>query len=634
MCGICGIIAPAAKTKKSYNIVQKMMTTLSHRGPDGYGIVQGENYCFGHRRLAVIDPEHAVQPMTSEDGSIILVYNGEIYNYIELRQELTRNGYKFKTLSDVEVLLISYQAYGIDCLSKLSGMFSFTLFDRNSNNFFCARDHFGIKPFYYAMLPDGGFIFASEIKALLKHPQVKAACDQKGFNQYLTFQFCLDNQTLFKDIFKLLPAHYVFLNAADLNNKTIIHSKPYWQLSYSIDTHHTEEYFIDTLQFLLQNSINKQMRSDVPLGGYLSGGLDSSSVVAMAASQYGRGFECFTGKFSEGRDYDESKFAKIVTQKFGCLYNEVIPSSSDFIELLPKLIYYMDEPAAGPGLFPQYLVSKMAKEKVTVVLGGQGGDEIFGGYARYMVAYLEQCLKGAIFETQEEGQHIVALDSIIKNLPMLKQYVPMLKSFWQKGLFEHMDVRYFRLVDRSPNLKSILHQDLWGLYDPEEIFSHFQKIFNHPETHSYLNKMTNFDQQTLLPALLQVEDRVSMAVSLESRVPMLDHKIAELLASMPPAMKFKNGQTKYALHKAMQSIVPEKVLARKDKMGFPVPLKEWWNGPLKEFITETLLSKRCLQRGFFDKKGLQHLIQSEGAYGRQIWGALCLEIWAETFLDG
>ena len=633
MCGICGIIGSSAKTEESCSIVREMMAAIGHRGPDGDGIAQGDNFCFGHRRLAVIDPEHAAQPMQSEDGNIVLVYNGEIYNYLELRQELSRKGYKFRTFSDVEVLLKSYQAYGSGCLSRLNGMFAFTIFDKTSNSFFCARDHFGIKPFYYAVLPGGGLIFASEIKALFKHPGIKAEYDQEGLNQYLTFQFCLDSQTLFKGIYKLLPANYIYFKSANLENKNTLCSKPFWQLSYEIDTHHTEEYFIDTLQFLLQDSINKQMRSDVPLGGYLSGGLDSSSIVTMAARQYGDGFECFTGRFAEGQNYDESEYAKTVVAECGCLYNEIVPTASDFIELLPRLIYHMDEPAAGPGLFPQYLVSKMAKEKVTVVLGGQGGDELFGGYARYVVAYLEQCLKGAIFETQEEGQHIVGLESIIKNLPMLKQYVPMLKSFWKKGLFEPMDVRYFRLVDRSGSLKSILHRDLWNAYDNKEMFSRFQTIFNHPETSSYLNKMTNFDQQTILPALLQVEDRVSMAVSIESRVPMLDYRIAELLASMPPAMKFKNGQTKYALHRAMQSIVPGKILKRKDKMGFPVPLKEWWSGPLREFIADTLLSERCRQRGFFNPKGLRTLIQQEAAFGRQVWGTLCLELWANAFLD-
>ena len=292
----------------------------------------------------------------------------------------------------------------------------------------------------------------------------------------------------------------------------------------------------------------------------------------------------------------------------------------------------MDEPAAGPGLFPQYVVSQLAKEHVTVVLGGQGGDEIFGGYARYLVAYLEQCLKGAIFETQEEGQHVVTLDAAIANLPLLRQYVPMLRSFWKDGLFEPMDVRYFRLVDRSSNLKNLLHADIFEKFQPQKTFEEFQSIFNHPETLSYFNKMTHFDLKTLLPALLQVEDRVSMAVSLESRVPLLDHRIVELVASMPPTMKFKGGSFKSIFKKAVDTMLPASILNRKDKMGFPVPLSHWLKGDVKEFVFDTLLSKQCRERGIFNAKAIANLVDHETDFGRQVWGVLCLELWHQIFL--
>ena len=228
----------------------------------------------------------------------------------------------------------------------------------------------------------------------------------------------------------------------------------------------------------------------------------------------------------------------------------------------------------------------------------------------------------------------MTLNSIIPNLSLLKQYVPMLKSFWQDGLFEPMDTRYFRLIDRSQDLQQILHSDVWANYDRQEIFEQFQAIFNYPATQSYLNKMTHFDQQTLLPALLQVEDRVSMAVSLESRVPLLDYRIAELVASMPPTIRFKGGKTKHILNEGMATLLPEAILKRKDKMGFPVPLKEWWQGPLKDFISDTLLSKSCRERGLFNPEGLEKLLHKEGQYGRQVWGVLCLELWFRQFIDG
>ncbi len=630
MCGICGFIGRAALNPDREWVVREMMDTLRHRGPDDEGLVLGQNFVFGHRRLAVIDLEYGAQPMQSEDGQVTIIYNGEIYNYLELRQELIQQGIKFRTFSDTEVILKLYQRLGTDCLSKLNGMFAFAIYDEKKESFFAARDHLGIKPFYFTVLADNTLVFASEIKALFHHPDVKPILDHQALNQYLTFQFCLGEKTLFRDIYKLEPATYIVWNRGDSN----IQKRKYWELKYTVDTHHTEEYFVDRLLFLLQDSIRSQLRSDVPLGSYLSGGLDSSSVTTLASSQYGGDFRCFTGKFLEGPAYDESQFARIVAEENNCIYHEIVPTARDFMDLLPRLIYYMDEPAAGPGLFPQYLVSKLAREHVTVVLGGTGGDEVFGGYARYLVAYLEQCFKGAIFETQEEGQHIVTLDSIIPNLPLLKEYAPMIKQFWEHGVFEPMDERYFRLVDRSPDLKDILHSDVWEEYDREEIFGQFQSLFNHTDTKSYFNKMTHFDQQTLLPALLQVEDRVSMAVSLESRVPLLDYRIAELVASMPPNMKFKGGRTKYALKKAMASLLPKAILQRKDKMGFPVPLKEWWNGPVRDFASDVLLSKSCKERGIFNPKGLEQLMLKENRYGRQIWGALCLELWSREFLDG
>jgi asparagine synthase (glutamine-hydrolysing) len=631
MCGICGIVGPKANSSENKKLIPKMMDILAHRGPDDQGQISGNNFIFGHRRLAIIDIEHGRQPMQLENGRITLVYNGEIYNYLDLRQELIRKGAKFQTFSDTEVLLQAYEYYGIECLHKLNGMFAFALYDKHKQMFFAARDHFGIKPFYYSLLADGSIIFASEIKALLVHPQISSTINQSALHEYLTFQFCLGESTLFKGIKNLEPAHYL---QQSKKNDSSVKVKRYWDLSYEIDTHHTADYFADTLLLLLQDSVHGQLRSDVPLGAYLSGGLDSSSVVTLARSQYGDGFKCFTGRFEEGPEYDESKFARLLTEHKNCEYYEAVPTAQNFIDLMPRLIYYMDEPAAGPGLFPQYMVSALAKDHVSVVLGGQGGDEIFGGYARYMVAYLEQCLKGAIFETQEEGKHIVNLESIIPNLTLLKQYAPLLKKFWREGLFEDMDQRYFRLIDRSRDLKYILNAEVWDSYNRDEIFRKFQKIFNNPKTKSYFNKMTYFDQQTLLPALLQVEDRVSMAVSLESRVPLLDFRIAELVASMPPTIKYRGGQTKYILKKTMGSLLPAPIVKRKDKMGFPVPLRQWWDSDLKEFVLDTLLSPTCLQRGMYNRRGLEYLLKNEGQFDRQVWGALCLELWNRIYLDG
>ena len=288
---------------------------------------------------------------------------------------------------------------------------------------------------------------------------------------------------------------------------------------------------------------------------------------------------------------------------------------------------------AGPGLFPQYMVSKFASNHVKVILGGQGGDEIFGGYTRYLVAYLEQALKGSIFETNEEHEHIVTLNSILPNLPSLKQYVPMLKRFWETDVFEPMDRRYFNLLNRMGSVGEFLHPDFINGRNGNGIFDKFSQHFNHSETKSYYNKMTHFDLSASLPALLQVEDRVSMAVSIESRVPLLDRRIIDLISKMPAGMKFKGGELKYLLKKATKETLPPEILNRKDKMGFPVPLHIWSKNKARDFIMDVMTSKKARERNIIDTKYLEQIINSERPFSRGLWGLLSLEIWFDQFID-
>jgi len=359
-----------------------------------------------------------------------------------------------------------------------------------------------------------------------------------------------------------------------------------------------------------------------------------SSIVSTLTSRHKEGvFKTFTGGFKDDKIYDETDYAKIVSNKIGSKHYEVFPTAIDFSNTFENLIYHMDEPAAGPGIFPQYMVSKLASEQVKVVLGGQGGDEIFGGYARYAVAYLEQCLKGSIFETQEEGQHVVTLSSIIPHMALLKQYTPMIKNQFKDGMFEPMDQRYFRLVDKSPSLNTIYNQEFLQKRKEEQLFSKFSGIFNQPNTTSYFNKMTYYDMKTLLPSLLHVEDRVSMAVSLESRVPLLDIRIVELAAKMPPTLKFAGGKTKYMLLKAVQNSLPKEIVERKDKMGFPTPFNEWMAGPLREYGLDILTGKTAKERGLFNTEMIEKQFQPGNKFGRSLWGALNIETWFRQFID-
>lgn len=625
MCGFVGIINKNQNLVDA-NLLREMATTIHHRGPDEDGIFIEKNIGFFHKRLSIIDISTGQQPMFFND--CILVFNGEIYNYIELRNDLINKGHEFRTTSDTEVILHLYAEYGNDFVNLLNGMFAFIIFDKPKNSLFIARDHFGIKPLYW-YLDNNKIIFGSEIKALLAHPEITAEPDYEHLCEYMTFQFILGEGTMFQNISKIQPGHYVTIDLSSWDIKNI----KYWIPNFKIDHYHTEEYFIVELQKILEETIRQQLRSDVTLGTYLSGGIDSSFVTIMASKFLDKPIKSFSGAFKEGPEFNELEYARAAATAANAELFEVFPTEQEFIDLLPKLIYHLDEPVAGPGLFPQYIVSKLASKHVKVILGGQGGDEIFGGYARYMIAYLEQAIKGAINESNEEDEHIVSLSSILPNLPSLKQYIPMMKSFWKSDAFEPMDRRYYNLLNRMGMTADFLHEDIIKKCQDGVIFKKFAHYFNDSDTKSYFNKMTHFDMQGSLPGLLQVEDRVSMSVSIESRVPLLDRRIVDLISTMPAGMKFKGGEMKYLLKKTISSYMPEKIMNRKDKMGFPVPLHIWSKNKAKDFIMDVLLSKKAKERNIFNTEYVEKLITSQQPFSRGLWGLLSLELWYNQFID-
>jgi asparagine synthase (glutamine-hydrolysing) len=628
MCGIAGTVERDIGAVADRGAIARMMAAIDHRGPDSEGSHFDGQVGLGHKRLAIIDLKAGTQPMTNEDRSLWIVFNGEIYNYLELRHDLCRH-HDFRTHSDTEVILHLYEELGERCLERLNGMFAFAIWDARQKRLFAARDRMGIKPFYWHIDRER-LAFASEPKAMIAAGLVQPEPDPQGLEEYLAFQFCLGERTLFRNIRRLEPGHYMTFRPSRDAEPSIVR---YWDFNYEVDFHHTEDYFTEKLRGLLQDAVRLQLRSDVAVGAHLSGGVDSSTVVSLAAPAYGANFHTFTGAFHDGPQYDETRYARTVAEHVNSIHHEVWPTAADFSEVMPRLIYMMDEPAAGPGLFPQYFVSKLAREHVKVVLGGQGGDEIFGGYARYLISYLEQCLKGAIYGTEEDGKYVVTWDNIMPNLPLLRNYRPLLQDFWSAGLFEDMDRRYFRLVSRLQNADSLIAGDYWNAGSKIRMFEAFQEIFNNPSTKSYFNKMTNFDLKTMLPALLQVEDRTSMSVSLESRVPLLDHRIAELVTRMPPAIRFKGGDTKRVFREAVRHLLPETIFNRQDKMGFPVPLGEWSRGPLRNFLGDILLGDRARQRGMFQSQAVEQLVFKEQNFGRQVWGLLSLELWFRAFVD-
>jgi asparagine synthase (glutamine-hydrolysing) len=626
VCGIAAAIDLSLRPRGLLPAVEAMNDLISHRGPDGHGVWERERggVAFGHRRLAIIDLVSGEQPMTDGDGAWV-TYNGEIYNYVEVREVLGERG--FRTTSDTEVLLRAYRRWGIDCLAQLRGMFAFALWDESEQTLFCARDRFGIKPLYYAQV-DGMLLLASEAKALLPFlPSIET--DPEGLQDYLTFQFVLHGKTLFRGVQELLPGHYLLVR----DGQVVV--RRYWEVQYEPDFDHTDRYFSDRLDELVQDSVRLHLRADVPVGSYVSGGLDSSIVAGLASEQTAYPFQGFTGRFDVGPEFDESRYARDLAAESEFDLHEVTITPEDVRTILPDLIYHLDFPVAGPGSIPQYMVSKLAAQHVKVVLGGQGGDEIFGGYARYLIAYFEQCIKAAIEGTMRDGNFVVTYESIIPSLSTLREYKPLLREFWREGLFEDLDRRYYRLVDRAPQLAGAIDPAVFGDESP---FARFHRIFRADNVgkESYFDSMTHFDFKTLLPALLQIEDRVSMAHGLESRVPFVDHAVVDFAATMPADVKFKNGQLKHVLRQSLDRVLPRSIAERTDKMGFPVPLRQWVGpgGPLRDFAGDVLGSAAARSRPYLaDGFDPVSLIDSDTAYGRSLWGLLSLELWQGRFHD-
>lgn len=628
MCGIAGVVAREASPARASQVVARMTAAIAHRGPDGHGAWTAPDggVGLGHARLAIIDLVAGDQPMALDSGCVI-TYNGEIYNYLELRQELGAE--QFSTASDTEVILRAYEKWGEACVEHLRGMFAFAIWDPRVQRLFIARDRFGIKPFYYAVV-DGAFYFASEAKALLPMLE-RVETDLAGLHDYLSFQFCLGDKTMFAGVKQLRPAHRGWVS-----RDGELQVSQYWEVQYDLDWTHDETWFVDEVRGALRDSIQVHLRSDVEVGAYLSGGIDSSLMAALAReANPAAQIQGFNGKFTYSQDYDESRYARALAEQQRLKLHEIEIDEQDFVSSMPKVIYHLDYPVAGPGSFPQYMVAKTVAKHLKVVLGGQGGDEIFGGYARYLLAYWEQCIKGAIDGTMNSGNFVVTYESIIPNLQTLRSYKPLIQEFWAEGIFDERDRRYYRLINRANTFGGMVN---WDLFHKPSSFDEFREIFwgRNVGKESYFDAMTHFDFKTLLPALLQVEDRMSMAHGVESRVPLLDHRLVELAATIPANIKFQNGELKRLLKVAFADCLPPVIRDRKDKMGFPVPLQAWVKkgGVVREFLLDTLRSQRARQRHYLTPGfEIEALMAREGPFSRNIWAVLSLELWQQQFHD-
>lgn len=631
MCGIFGFVSDSPRPPGVSSAELDLgLDRIRHRGPDGTGkwVSPDGQVGLGHVRLSIIDLETGAQPMHSDDGRYTIIYNGEIYNYIELRDEL--GGSDFRTRSDTEVVLRAFARWGPDCVNRLRGMFAIAIWDAAEQKLFLARDRFGIKPLYWAKT-SAGLYFASEVKALLPFLD-RRQVSSVALSDYFTFQFCLGDKTLMADVWQMPVAHLALVSPGQQPMP-----RRYWEVQYQVDYDHTEQWFTERLRDLLHDSVRMHLRADVDVGSYVSGGVDSSLLAALAREVRPNGvFNAFNGRFADGPEFDESRYAKALADEQNMQLHVSDIGEQDFVDHIAKVIWHLDQPTAGPGSFPQYMVSrKVGAEGVKVVLGGQGGDEIFGGYARYLVAYFEQCIKGAIEGSLHNGNYVVTYESIIPNLETLRQYKPMLQEFWASGVFGERDERYWRLVNRANTFGGILAPDA---IDQAATFEEFKSIFwgSNVSKESYFDSMTHFDFKTLLPALLQVEDRMSMAHGVEARVPFLDHPLVEFAATIPANIKFRNGELKRLLKSVFASRLPAEIRERKDKMGFPVPLNLWLKrgGPARDLIGDILGSQQARTRPYLASGlSIDAVLDSQSTYGRNLWALLSLELWHRQFVD-
>ncbi len=645
MCGITGIVNCGDK-----EVLARMTSVQAHRGPDDSGLWEkrfpdGSYVGLGSRRLAIIDLSPlGHMPMCNENGSVWITYNGEIYNFAELRRELLAKGHRFASDTDTEVIIHLYEEEGPDCVKRLNGMFAFAICDFRSGTptVFVARDHFGVKPFYYAHL-GRRFAFASEIKALLEVPEIEVELDHESLHQYLTFLWVPDPKTMFRGIFKLEAGHYAIFRNGELK------ITQYWDLTFpsaGAAFARSEKDLAEEVRERFRRSVEAQMVSDVPIGAFLSAGLDSSSIAAVmsrATQQPVRTYTItFPPKYRVGEmALDDPDIPARLARRLGC-QNQQIVVEPDVAELLPKLTWHMDEPTADPAIIPAYLVCREARKQATVLLSGVGGDELFAGYRKHSAHFWAQAYEHV------PGPARRLLEASVLSLPglrgtSLKGLARLSKKMARSAALPAterfvMNCTYLTAEQKASLYSSALQNELAPL-DPS--FRHRDRFAQVSEA-DFLNQMLYLDTKIFMASLnLTYNDKMSMASSVEVRVPFLDRELAEFVAwNVPPNLKLKGffrPTTKYIFRKAMQDILPREVLEQ-PKAGFAAPVDYWLANDLKEMVDDLLSESRVRERGLFRPQAVRALVEQHrrGAqdWSPQIWQFLTLELWMKTFLDG
>lgn len=622
MCGIAGFVTRAPGAPPD-SLLERMTDTIRHRGPDACGYYRDPYASLGHRRLSIIDVAAGQQPMSNEAGALWITYNGEIFNHADLRPALEKAGHQYRTRCDTETILHAYEEYGPDCVTHFRGMFAFAIWDKHARTLFCARDRLGKKPFYY-FWGGGLFAFASEIKALLQHPALSARFEESLLCEYLNFGYCSGDRTLFSGIRKLMPGHWLRLTPEQCEIQR------YWEIPCLAASEQRDDgSWIAECRSRLEEAVRTRLMSDVPLGMFLSGGVDSSAIAALMKPLSSAPVKTFAVGYRE-QAYSELAYARQVAGKIGTEHHEVVIGCDEFFAILPQLIWHEDEPIAWPSSVSLYFVSRLAAEQVKVVLTGEGSDELFAGYARYRFHLLNQRLMKAYRGVPERLRDSVR--SGIAGSRLLSADIRRKLQHSVLGRGDDLEALYLdNFYAAFPRAEQ---QRL--LYTPgDATYDSYLHYWNAPPQASPLGRMLYADQKTYLVELLMKQDQMSMACSIESRVPFLDHPFVEFAAAVPDRLKLRGGVGKYILKRAVEDILPRDIVYRK-KMGFPTPLRQWLMEPGTETLIAQLQERDGLLAEYVDFTYLNDLLARHKS-GREdatdrIWRLVNLQLWGKIFI--
>lgn len=627
MCGIAGFVSrhEHRDLREARTVLESMCRVITHRGPDDQGTLVNDRVALGMRRLSIIDLAGGHQPMSGCDPDKTIVFNGEIYNFQELQTELEKRGHRFRTHSDTEVIVHAYEEYGADCVEHLRGMFAFAIWNEKTRELFIARDRVGKKPLYYTTTSTGTLIFGSELKSLSEFPGFAREINLEALDAYLTFGYVPDPVTIFQGVHKLAPGHCLSFKDGEVS------LRQYWDFPYTepqLEPASSEDDCIKELRALLDESVRTRLIADVPLGAFLSGGIDSSAVVGLMAQHMNQPVKTFSIGFHED-SYNELKYARIAARKFGTDHHELIvtPEVCDIVE---ELIWHFDEPFADSSAIPTYMVSKLAREHVKVVLSGDGGDELFGGYTRYA--------------THRRRRGFTRLPRLVREKVMQPLGASLPHGAWGRNYVHRVALppidRYIEDVSIFTRLnKPLLYTaDLRRQLGNSESGKQFRDYAAGSRVDGSLDPLLYLDSKTYLPGdILTKVDRMTMAVGLEARVPLLDHKLIEFVCTrIPSHMKLKGLETKHILKRTVRDFVPPEILTR-PKQGFGVPIDQWLNDKLRDRLRDTLTEPRTMQRGYFEP-GYVNLLLDEHARGRrdhatELWTLFVLELWHRRFAE-